>query len=164
MIFLTVGTQFPFDRLVKAIDEAAGKGLVHDEVFAQIGESDYAPTNFRSARSLDKGEFDSRVATASAIIGHAGMGTIISAMNHKKPLLVMPRLCRFGEAVNDHQMSIAKQFDRMGYLLAAYDAEEVISRLAELPGFVPATRETSSAGIAERSTRFLRDIGDNRDK
>jgi UDP-N-acetylglucosamine transferase subunit ALG13 len=164
MIFLTVGTQLPFDRLVKAVDEAAGRGMVHDEVFAQIGESDYQPTNFKFAKSLGKAEYDDCMARASAIIGHAGMGTIISAMNNRKPLLVMPRLRRFGEAVNDHQMSIATQFERMGYLLVAYDAEQVVLRLPELPRFVPAARQTSASGISERISRFLRDIGDNRDK
>ena len=40
MIFVTVGTQGPFDRLVRAVDKWAGMRARAD-IFAQTGPSDY---------------------------------------------------------------------------------------------------------------------------
>ena len=107
MIFLTVGTQFPFDRLVKAVDDAAGKGAAGDEVFAQTGGGTYRPRNMKYVEKMERGEFAECVAKARAIIGHAGMGTILVAVEAGKPLLVMPRRAEFGEIVNDHQLATA---------------------------------------------------------
>ena len=68
MIFLTVGTQFPFDRLVKAIDELISQNGFKQKVFAQIGDSSYQPRNFEYVKSLEKSEFDRSVQKASSIV------------------------------------------------------------------------------------------------
>jgi UDP-N-acetylglucosamine transferase subunit ALG13 len=91
MIFLTVGTQFPFDRLVRAVDNFFDAYELGDEVFAQIGDTTYKPRHFEAVATLDKEMFDRRFHEASAIIGHAGMGTIMLALDSGKPLLAMPR-------------------------------------------------------------------------
>ena len=96
MIFLTVGTQFPFDRLVKAVDDVFDDGLIDEEIFAQIGESSYKPRNFECVNTLDKRRFDRLIQETSGIISHAGVGTITMALDNEKPLLVMPRLARHG--------------------------------------------------------------------
>jgi beta-1,4-N-acetylglucosaminyltransferase len=158
MIFLTVGTQFPFDRLLRAVDDAIGNGVAVDEIYAQIGDSTYSPRNFKGTASLPKAEFDSYLANASAVIGHAGMGTITAALEHNKPLLVMPRLKKFGEVVNDHQVGIAKRFEEAGLLLAAYDADEVAAGLTKLRAFVPKKRESATEAVVERILRFLQEI------
>src|SRR5512143_1471526 len=110
MIFLTVGTQFPFDRLVSAVDNLIEQGLIAEEVFAQVGETSYQPRNFEAVPTLEKGSFDAQIKQATAIIGHAGIGTISCALGNGKPLLVMPRLSKYGEVVNDHQVAIAGRF------------------------------------------------------
>ena len=110
MIFLTVGTQFPFDRLVRAVDQAVERSGCAVEIFAQIADSVYRPRCFDAVSYLQKDDFDKNMREASSIISHAGMGTITAALEGKKPLLVMPRLRKFGEVVNDHQVAIAKKF------------------------------------------------------
>ena len=90
MIFLTVGTQFPFDRLVTAIDVAIDQSLLNIEIFAQIGESSYKPRNFEAVPFLKKTLFDKHFSEADSIISHAGMGIITMALEHRKPLIVMP--------------------------------------------------------------------------
>ena len=117
MIFLTVGTQFPFDRLVKSVDKEIGRNGLEEEVFAQIGNSDYRPENFEAVSSIEKEVFDANVSRARAMIGHAGMGTITVALEHGKPLLVMPRLKKYGEVVNDHQLAIAREFEKNIYVI-----------------------------------------------
>ena len=158
MIFLTVGTQFPFDRLLEAVDAAVDRGTVSEEIYAQIGESRYVPRNFKGVASVPKAEFDECLANASAVIGHAGMGTITAAMEHNKPLLVMPRLKKFGEVVNDHQIGIAKRFEQAGLLLAAYNAEGLAAGMTKLKAFVPKKRECATEAVVERISRFLQEI------
>lgn len=158
MIFLAVGTQFPFDRLVKAVDRAAGKNGFDERIIAQIGESSYRPENFEATPSFEKALFDKHFADADGIISHAGMGTITMALEHRKPLLVMPRLKKYNEVVNDHQLAIAKKFEQLGYLLVAYGAENVPEKMKQLKSFVPQERKTSADAVTARISAFLNEV------
>ncbi len=158
MIFLTVGTQFPFDRLVKAVDDACGKGLVEEEIFAQIGKTSYKPENFKYADSLGKKDFDNMLKGASCLISHAGMGTITMALEHDKPLLVMPRLAKFGEVVNDHQADIVSHFEQLGHILVAYSEDQIPEKIKELKTFVPKPRKNQAHLVVDRINRFLNEL------
>ncbi|MGB2863371.1 MAG: glycosyltransferase [Sedimentisphaerales bacterium] len=162
MIFLTVGTQFPFDRLVKAVDEAAGTNGFDEKIVAQIGDSSYCPENFEAAPSVEKAVFDQHFNEADSIISHAGMGTITMALDHRKPLLVMPRLKKYGEVVNDHQLAIAKKFEQLGYLLVAYGAEDVPIKMKQLKSFVPQERQPCADIVAARISMFLNELSKSR--
>jgi len=155
MIFLTVGTQFPFDRLVKVVDDLVEAGVIKDEVFAQVGDEAYQPRNFQAVASLDKKAFDEHVHEASAIISHAGMGTITMALDTGKPLLAMPRRRRYGEVVNDHQVAIARKFEQLGHLLVAYSPEELGGKVELLKGFKPSPRRVQPEVVVRRIAEFL---------
>ena len=158
MIFLTVGTQFPFDRLVKAIDEAAEDGKITDEIYAQIGASLYKPRNMQYFESLEKQIFDDYIKKASYIISHAGIGTIAMALDNNKPLLVMPRLRKYDAVVNDHQAEIAKKFEQLGHILVAYSKIELESKIQKLMSFVPRPRVNQADALSNRIARFLKEI------
>ena len=158
MMFLTVGTQFPFDRLVKSVDDAIERGDTQEQVFAQIGDSSYQPRNFKSVKALNKESFDRHFREASRIIGHAGMGTISLAMQHDKPLLVMPRRKRYGEVVNDHQVDIAEKFAQLGHVLVAHGPDELPEMLTRLRTFVPAPRAVDCSAVIDRIAAFLDEI------
>ena len=131
MIFVTVGHQMPFDRLVRAMDawaEQAGRS----DCFAQIGDGAYAPRRFPSARFLAPQQFRDHMANARAIVAHAGTGTILSALQLGKPILVLPRRSDLGETRNDHQVATAKHFAAAGHVLAAYDEGALVARMADL--------------------------------
>jgi len=163
MIFLTVGTQFPFDRLVKCVDDAVSQDGFKEEIFAQIGESSYRPRNFEGVSSLEKRLFDKRIREASGIISHAGMGTIMMALENHKPLLVMPRLRKYSEVVNDHQVAIARNFEKLGYILVAYEVGELPAKIKQLRTFVPRKREAQPQAVADRIARFLNELVANRE-
>ena len=160
MIFLTVGTQFPFDRLIKSVDQAFDGRLVNEEIFAQIGETSYKPLNFESVVSLEKNLFDKRLREASSVISHAGMGTITMALKNHKPLLVMPRLKRYREHVNDHQVATARKFEELGHILAVYDAKDLPNGIRKLKNFVPRERKANPEAVADRIHRFLNSLQD----
>lgn len=136
MIFVTVGHQMPFDRLIRAMDEWAQR-TGRTDVFAQIGKASYRPRHFQAVEHLTPEEFQQRMEQASGIVGHAGTGTIIAALQLGKPLLVMPRLSRFGETRNDHQLPTAQHFASAGRILAAFDEAELMTKMNELESFSP---------------------------
>lgn len=107
MIFVTVGSQMPFDRLVRAMDAWADAHPEHS-VEAQIGNSDYAPQSMTVHTSLPPTLFAKKMAEADIVVAHAGMGTIISAAEYGKPLVLMPRRGALRETRNDHQVATAR--------------------------------------------------------
>jgi len=158
MIFLTVGTQFPFDRLVRAVDGLCERGLLQERVFAQTGAGIYHPRNFEAVASLDKRTFDRHFETCSAIIGHAGMGIITMALDNGKPLLAMPRRKKYGEHVNDHQVGLAARFEKLGHMLVAQEEDELPAKLEQLNSFTPVPRRPNPEMVAQRIARFLESL------
>ena len=127
MIFVTVGEQLPFDRLIRTVDKwAAGSG---QEVFAQIGDTDLIPNILKYKKFLDPDEFKEKFNSAELIVAHAGMGTIITALEFNKPILVMPRQAALGEHRNDHQFATTNKFMKLNYISAALDETELIFKL-----------------------------------
>ena len=118
MIFVTVGTQLPFDRLVRVVDAWAATQPC-EAVFGQIGPTKLCPAQMEWTSFLAPEDHRKRFEAASLIIAHAGMGTILFALTNSKPLIIMPRRASLGEHRNDHQVATARQFaDRAGITVA----------------------------------------------
>ena len=145
MIFVTVGSDLPFDRLVQAVDQWAHRRNMKD-VFAQIGEAGYKPGFIASKKFLGPTEFRDRFASASLIISHAGMGTILSALQHEKPILVMPRLAGLREVRNEHQLATSRRLLEMGKINVAFDVDELTRKLDHLDDLKPREKITPFAG------------------
>lgn len=158
MIFLTVGTQFPFDRMVKTIDNLAELNNINEEIIAQIGESSYKPVNFKAVQTMNSEDFEKHISSATAIISHSGMGTIETALRYGKPVLAVPRLKKYGEVVNDHQVAIAKRLEAEGYLLAAYNEDEIGFKVKQLKIFMPKKRTNTSESVIEKISKYLKTI------
>ncbi|MHC4943842.1 MAG: glycosyltransferase [Planctomycetota bacterium] len=131
MIFVTVGTQMPFDRLVRVVDQWAGLRN-HGEVFAQIGSTDWKPEHISWVSYLEADVYQRKFEDADAVVAHAGMGTIIKALQMRKPLLIMPRMEHLGEHRNNHQMATAKRFESYESIEAAYSEAELMERLDKM--------------------------------
>ena len=134
MIFVTVGTQGRFDRLIQAVDEWAG-GSGRTDIFAQIGPSDFRPKHIPTKQFIDPAEFRYHVDLANLVIAHAGMGSIITALELGKPIVVMPRLASLGEHRNDHQVATAKRFAEQGRIMVAFNEKELVDKLDQLRSF-----------------------------
>ena len=70
----------------------------------------------------------------------------------------MPRLKKYGEAVNDHQLAIARKFEEFGHLLVAYNVEDLPKRILELRNFVPRERKANPHAVADRIRHFLNSL------
>jgi UDP-N-acetylglucosamine transferase subunit ALG13 len=130
VIFVTVGTQLAFDRLISAVDAWAEHA--EQPVFAQIGPGGYIPRFIDYENFISPAECLERMANANAIVAHAGMGTIISALELGTPVLVMPRRASLGEHRNDHQLATAARFGDLGQVTVAGDEHELVARLDAL--------------------------------
>lgn len=121
MIFLTVGSELPFDRLVMATDVWCAAHPEH-HVFGQInepGSKGYRPSHFEWCTFLTPDDYKKRFDDAEMIISHAGMGSIIGALSIVKQILIMPRMAKYREHRNDHQVATAEKFQsRVGVFLA----------------------------------------------
>ena len=118
MILVTVGTQLPFDRLIRHIDDIAPK--LGQPVMAQTGSGGYRPVNCEFRESFAPVEFDTVFRQARVIVSHAGIGTVLTAQRLGKPIIVFPRRAAFGEHRNDHQLaSCAQLAGRPGVSVAA---------------------------------------------
>lgn len=132
MIFVCLGTQiFQFDRLTKKLDELVESGLIKDKIFAQIGAGEYVPKKFPYKKFIDKGEFEKYQDAADLIIAHGGTGALISASKKGKNIIAVPRLAKYGEHVDDHQMQIVKVLEAEGYVRAVYDIDRLGSVIDE---------------------------------
>jgi exopolysaccharide biosynthesis glucuronosyltransferase PssE len=121
----------PFDRMVRAVDEWA-KANDRDDVFAQIGSTDYIPEHIQWAATIEPGEFHRRIKEANAVVAHAGTGTILNALELGTPILVMPRRAALLETRNDHQVATAQRFLEMGKVAVAMDETELPTMLDEV--------------------------------
>ena len=134
MIFCTIGTQAPFDRFVRIVDEVAGH--LDEEVIAQVYKNEYQAKNIKTIDFLPPDEFNKLFSKARLIVAHAGMGTIISAMRQNKPIIIFPRIAALGEHRNEHQLATARKMKELGYVYVANNAEE-LKELLTKPNLKP---------------------------
>ncbi len=128
MIFLTVGVQLPFDRLVRAVDEWAGR-TGRSDVVAQTGASTYSCRHIDAKPYLGLAEFNACVKQAELVVAHAGMGSIITALELGKPIVVVPRRASLMEHRNDHQLSTARHMAEHGLITVAQDEQQLVAML-----------------------------------
>lgn len=146
-IFVTVGAQMPFDRLIGAVDAWAEAHPGHS-VEAQIGESELRPAHLAWSRMLSPAELGRALDGADVIVGHAGTGTIFAALEREKPLLVMPRSAALGETRNDHQLATAARLGARLGVSVAWDEHELVARLTTLDRILPSRALAPEAGGA----------------
>lgn len=133
-IFATVGTQGHFDRLICALDNwVVGKSDV--SVIAQIGKGARRPKNINFFETIEQSMFFNFVKDADVVVSHAGMGTIITAIELEKKIVVMPRLFKNAEHRNDHQVDTARHLSEKANIVVAYDESQLVKILDELSNY-----------------------------
>jgi UDP-N-acetylglucosamine transferase subunit ALG13 len=156
MIFITLGSQkFQFNRLLKAVDDLIEDGIVTDEVFAQSGYSDYKPKNYIYKRFLNRDEFTECEARADIIITHGGTGSIIGAVKKGKKVIGVPRLAKYGEHVDDHQLQLIAQFKNQNLICGLNDCSELEDGLRYVKTHEFDKYESNTKSIIESIERFI---------
>ena len=154
MIFVVTGTQLPFDRLIRMLDEIAPQ--LDEDIVAQVNGSGYLPRHINTIDLLPPDEFDRLFSSARLIVAHAGIGTIITAMQQQKPIIIFPRIAALGEHRNEHQLATAKKMKEAGWVYVANTKEE-LSELLQTPDLHPLCTIGGSASesLVESITDFI---------
>jgi UDP-N-acetylglucosamine transferase subunit ALG13 len=143
-VFVTVGTQLPFDRLVKAVDEL---GALYDwDILAQIGQTRYQPRHLEWRAFVDTETAAGWIRDSDLVITHAGMGTILGRLEAGGPMLVMPRKASLGEHRNEHQRASCARLGHFPSIHVVEDADELREAVAS---FQPARRSEPIGKLAQ---------------
>lgn len=133
MIFVTVGTQkFSFERLLKEIDGLVESGKLSEDVFAQIGTSSYLPRNYRYEKFMSEDFFNRKLEECTILVTHGGVGTITKGLRLKKLVVIVPRLKKYHEHVDNHQLEIAKAFEEKRFALSCENIDKLENCLGEI--------------------------------
>jgi UDP-N-acetylglucosamine transferase subunit ALG13 len=147
VIFVTIGTSEPFDRLIAALPDDASEELV-----VQCGQSSMRPAGAEVHEYLSYDELVTLVRRARVVVCHAGVGTILTALANGRRPIVVPRLARHGEAVDDHQVALARRLADVGLVLLAEDPSLVPQLLADADAVVAEAPRPAPALLAELSS------------
>lgn len=133
MIFVTLGSQkFQFNRLLIEIDKLVEEKKISEEVFAQIGYSDYKPRNYKYKNFLDRDDFSNIMSKCDKVITHGGTGAIISAVKKGKKVLAVPRLEKYGEHVDNHQIQIVEEFAKQKLIISSININNLSDALSKI--------------------------------
>lgn len=154
MIFITLGSQkFQFNRLLKEIDNSVKLKKINMTIYAQVGYSDYEPQNYSYKKFLDRNEFAKRMDEAEIVITHGGTGAIMGAIKKGKKVIAVPRLSKYNEHVDDHQLQIVKEFVKKKLIVSVENIEEISSKISDI-------YETDFTLYESNTMNFITDIDD----
>jgi len=151
MIFVAVGTQFSFNRLVRYMDDWAGSDNNRngETVIAQVSDGEYQANNIETQPFMDGEQYNNNIRNASVFVSHAGMGNIISAREQQTPIIVINRQYKLGEHRNDHQADGIKWMGKLEGVYTASTQEELYAHLNNIEQLKPAN--TSKVGSKQLS-------------
>lgn len=159
MILVTLGTQDKkFYRLIKEIDKLIEQKKIKEEVIVQAGSS----ANFKSSRMkifnlIPMEEFDELLKKCDLLITHGGVGTILNGLKNNKKIIAVPRLKKYKEHVNDHQVQIVSNFSDEGYILKVENISTLFDVIKYSKVFKPKKYE-------ENNKEFVNDLSMEIDK
>ena len=128
MIYVTVGTMFmDFPRLIHAMDDVAKES--EEEVIIQTGMDSEKPNFATHFDFKSREEVQAIQARARMIVCHAGIGSVKDALAAQRPFVVVPRLKRWNEHMNDHQLELARAVESRGWGRMVLDIAELRDRI-----------------------------------
>ena len=139
MILVTLGTQDKrFTRLLAAIEKQIQNGVIKEKVVVQAGcTSDFSSNNMEIFDLLPISDFDKLIKECDILITHGGVGSIIAGLKNSKIVIAAPRLKKYNEHVNDHQLQIIENFEKAGYILYLKDFDKLNIILEKVKEFKP---------------------------
>lgn len=156
MIFVTLGTQkFQMNRLIKAVDDLAGSDKVKEVFYVQTGVSNYKPKNCMFTDFMDSAKYEETIQSCSLLITHAGVGTIDTGIKAGKPVIVVPRLEKYGEHVDDHQTQIAKAFSEKGCVLCCEDLNNLADYIEKARSYEFKKYDVKRGNVEETILHFM---------
>jgi len=159
MIFVTVGTEkYPFNRLLRCVDDAVDAGVIKEEVFAQIGISSYKPQGFGFCDFMRYDQMMKMVSGARIVIAHAGTGTYLTCLQANKIPILFPRSTLFGEHIDNHQVDFSQKMAGAGKAIIANDTDDLIQKISDYDNLAKELNDSREISSKEKMITFLDSI------
>lgn len=155
LIFVTVGTQIPFDRLLKNIEKEIKQGNIKDKVIVQAGVTNFKSDKMEIINFLPMDEFKKIIKDAKIIICHGGVGTITDGLRNNKTIIACPRLKKYNEAKNDHQIQIVENFGNNGYIIPLLNPEDLGTALKKAETFKPQKYKSNTKNMVKLLENYI---------
>jgi UDP-N-acetylglucosamine transferase subunit ALG13 len=153
---VVLGThELPFTRLLKAVEQQIEKGNIREEVIVQSGHTPYKSPHMKFIKFTSYEEMDRLYNQASYIITHGGTGSITSGLKKGKKMIAAPRLVKYGEHNDDHQLEIVNQFEATGHLIAWHDGQDLGAAIGKIHSFQPARFQSGRNDIISIIQNFI---------
>lgn len=156
MILITLGTQDKeFTRILKKVDELITKKVIKEEVVVQAGYTKYKSKNMKIFDYVSKIELEKYIEKASFVITHAGVGTIFDCLKKNKKIIAVPRLSKYKEHNNDHQLQIAEEFGKEGFLIPVYEMDELEQAVQKVATFKPNKYKSNNKNMVKLISDYI---------
>lgn len=158
MILITLGTQDKqFTRLLDMVQNEIDKGNIKDRVVVQAGHTKYDSKDMEIFDLIDREKFSELISKCDILITHGGVGSIINGLQNNKKVIVVPRLAKYDEHMNDHQIQITDNFSKEGYILPLYENDNLGDVLEKVKNFTPKKFKSNT----EHMIKIISDYIDN---
>ena len=156
MIFVTLGTQNnSFNRLLEEVQKLIDNKKIKEEVIVQKGYTKFESKDMKLFSEVSQDEFNKLIDQSRIVITHGGVGSIISAITKGKKVIAVPRLRKYNEHVNDHQIEIIDSFNEKGYIIGIHSVEELGKALEEAVNFKPQKYIRNTGNILKLVEDFI---------
>lgn len=159
MILILLGTQDkPFDRILKEVSKLKKEGYIKDRIVAQTGHTKFEDDNIECFDFVSKKEVEELIDEARIVIAHGGVGIITECLSMNKKVIVVPRLKKYKEHTNDHQLQIVKEFAKQKYILPLYKTSDLKQVLKDIKSFKPAKYEAESNNFVTALKKYIDEL------
>lgn len=137
MTLVILGTQDKeFTRMIKMVEKQVKNGNLKD-VIVQAGLTKYKSDCMQIFDLISMRKFNKLIKESDFIITHGGVGSILTSLQNNKKVIAIPRLSKYKEHENDHQLQIVEEFTKLGYILSCNNDKQLEEAIINLDKFKP---------------------------
>ena len=155
MLFVSLGTQ---DKEFKRLIDYCEALNIDEEIIVQAGLTHYRSDKLKILNFIEQDDFEKYLSEARVVICHGGVGTIINALNKGKVVIACPRLAKYHEHHNDHQVEIIKEFEKRGLILALRENDNLADVLKKAETFKPGKYISNTANFVHKLDEYLSNL------
>ena len=148
MVLVLLGTQNnSFHRLLQEVQTCIDNKIINDKVIVQAGNTKFESNDMEIFDLIPQAKFNELLNSADIIITHGGVGSILNAVKLDKKVIAVPRLKKYNEHVNDHQIQIVETFSKQHYIKGVIDLNTLGEVLKNISSFLPTKYESNTENI-----------------
>jgi len=155
MILVTVGGDtHSFLRLLNGVEKLVKCHKINDNVIFQTGYTKFQSESRQCCDFVIMDKFEELVERCTLIISHAGAGTIMMGLKYRKPVIIMPRLKKFNEHINNHQLQLTRTLAEKKKIIPAYNVSNLEKAIEMAAAFKPDSFNTGTNEIIRSIERY----------